>query len=55
MVSSPPTFVKKILGGEVEFTSAQRTINGEDRVITRVWIDFDEPAMDVSGDGPYMG
>ncbi|MDD1015493.1 hypothetical protein [Pseudomonas rubra] len=55
VVSLPPDFVKEALGGEVGFTSAQRTIAGKERVITSAWVNFDEPAMDYSGDGPYIG
>ena len=55
VISLPPEFVKEALNGEVAFTSAQRTIACKERVITSVWINFDKPAMDSSGDGPYIG
>ena len=55
VVSLPPEYVKEALGGEVELSSTQRTMAGKDRIITCVWIDFDEPAMDCSDDGPYLG
>ena len=55
MVSLPPEFVTQALESEVEFTGTQRTIAGQDRIITSVWVDFDEPAMDCSDDGPYIG
>ncbi|WP_133247600.1 hypothetical protein [Pseudomonas sp. SDI] len=55
MVSLPAEFVREALGDEVEFTSAQRAIAGKGRVIISAWVDFDEPAMDCSSDGPYIG
>ena len=55
VVSLPPEFVTEALEGEAEFTGSQRTIVGKDRIITSVWVDFDEPAMDCSDDGPYIG
>ena len=45
IVSLPPEFVTEALEGEIEFTGTQRTIAGKDRIITSVWVDFDEPAM----------
>lgn len=55
VVSLPPEYVKEALSGEVELSSTQRTMAGRDRVITSVWINFDEPAMDCSDDDPYLG
>lgn len=55
VVSLPPEYVKEALGGEVALSSTQRTMAGKDRIMTSVWIDFDEPAMDCSDDGPYIG
>ncbi|QTV16004.1 hypothetical protein J9321_23045 [Pseudomonas fluorescens] len=55
VISLPPEFVKEALDGEVALTSTQRTIAGKERVITSAWVNFDEPAMDCSGDGPYIG
>ncbi|BAQ74945.1 putative uncharacterized protein [Pseudomonas sp. Os17] len=55
VVSLPPEYIKEALSGEVELSATQRTMAGRDRIITSVWIDFDEPAMDGSDDGPYLG
>lgn len=55
VVSLPPEFVKETLCGEVVLTSVQRAIVGEECVVTSVWVNFDEPAMDYSDDGPYIG
>jgi len=55
VVSLPPEFVKKALEGDVEFTGTQRTFAEKSRIMTSVWVDFDEPAIDCSDDGPYIG
>lgn len=53
VISLVPKFVQEALGAEVEFSSAQRIITGKERIITSAWVNFDEPAMDSCGDGPY--
>jgi|TARA_Y100001934_G_C12272255_1_gene735567 hypothetical protein len=55
VVSLPPEFVTEALEGKAKFTGYQRTIAGKDRIITSLWVEFDEPAMDCSDDGPYIG
>ncbi|MGC5699133.1 hypothetical protein J4P02_02895 [Pseudomonas sp. NFXW11] len=55
VVSLPPEFINEAMAGEVELTGTQRTIAGKDRIITSIWIKFDEPTMDYSDDGPYTG
>lgn len=55
VVALPPEFIKEALEGEVELTSTQRTIAGKDKIITSIWINFNEPTMDYSEDGPYIG
>lgn len=54
-VSMQPKFVRKTIGSEASIESTQRTIKGKDRIITSVWVNFDEPANDCSDDGPYIG
>ncbi|MFJ2550117.1 hypothetical protein ACIOVF_27140 [Pseudomonas sp. NPDC087612] len=55
VVSLPPRFVKEALGCEVDLNSVQQTVVGKEIVITSIWVNFDEPAMDYSDDGPYVG
>ncbi|OIN46096.1 hypothetical protein BLL37_14570 [Pseudomonas azotoformans] len=55
VISLPPESVNEALEDKVEFTGIQRTITGKDSVITSAWVNFDEPAMDCSDDGPYTG
>ncbi|URN91311.1 MAG: hypothetical protein NAG77_10645 [Pseudomonas protegens] len=54
VVLLPPEHVTEALSGKVELSNTQRTMAGIDRIITSVWINFDEPAMDCSDDGPYL-
>lgn len=51
---SPPEFVKKALNIEMVLTSTHLNIARINRVVTSAWVDFGEPAMDCSGDGPYI-
>ncbi|MAX36755.1 MAG: hypothetical protein CME33_09350 [Gimesia sp.] len=54
-VSIQPDFVKEVIGKEASMDSTQRTVKGKVKIITSMWVDFDEPANDCSDDGPYIG
>ena len=54
-VSIQPEFVKQAIGESASMESTQRTIKGNNRIITSIWVNFDEPAKDCSDDGPYIG
>ena len=53
-VSLPPEFVSVALEGEAEFSGSQRTFAGHSSIITSIWVEFEEPIMDHSDDGPYL-
>lgn len=53
-VSLPPEFVSVALEREADFSGTQRTFVGSNSIITSVWVEFDEPIMDCSDDGPYV-
>ena len=52
-VSVPPSFISEIMNTDDTFNTTQRTIKGNDRLITEIWVTFDRPINDSSDDGPY--
>jgi len=53
IVSLPPELVTAALEAEAEFSGIQRTFAANSNITTSVWVEFDEPTMDCSDDGPY--
>jgi hypothetical protein len=53
IVAVQPDYVREALGSKAAMEGTQITIKGRDRIITCVWVEFDQPAHDGSDDGPY--
>jgi hypothetical protein len=58
VVAQPPDAVRALLddeGPRKRWRGHIRSMRGRDRVLTFVWIEFDERQRDGDGDGPYRG
>ncbi len=53
-VSIPPDFISEAIYSGDTFDTTQRTLIGNNRLITEIWVSFDTPIMDISDDGPYV-
>ena len=48
-----PNVLEKVLRVDDPFCSAHRTNKFNGRIVTWIWVEFDEPILDAEGDGPW--
>lgn len=52
-IAEPPDAVQSLVADEHPWRGHTRVVPGRTRLITFVWIVFDQPQRDSDGDGPY--
>lgn len=52
-IEEPPEFIVKLVGDQRPWIGHTRLREGLDGMHVVYWVEFDQPANDWSGDGPY--